>query len=103
MSVAKRVGAVAWHGSKVRDARSYWRPLLPLPCCRCGKPVMASPESGWHVDHFPIPREMGGKETRPAHAHCDSSAGGKRGAQITNARKQAPRMLSERERGIRGI
>ena len=93
-----------WTGWQSTKARRYWQPRLPLPCCRCGRPVM--PDSQWQVDHWPIPREFGGTETWPAHSLCNMSAGGKRGAEITNARKleakQLERMPSERERRIRG-
>lgn len=76
-----------WSGSKVRKARAYWRARLPVPCCRCGRPVTVAMR--WQVDHWPISREQGGTETWPAHATCNLSAGGKRGAEITNARRAA--------------
>lgn len=94
------MSTTTWSGAKVRRARAYWRARLPLPCCRCGKPVLPTPETGWHVDHYPIPRELGGTRTWPAHSGCNTSDGGKRGAAITNARRARPRVLSERERGI---
>lgn len=98
-----------WNGNAVRKHRAYWRPLLPQPCCRCGLPVFANPSAkgeGWQVDHWPIPREFGGTETRPAHAHCNLSAGGKRGAQITNERrrKKSTRPNTHEEvNNIRGV
>lgn len=95
--------ATTWSGTKVRRARAYWRPRLPLPCRRCGKPVLATPESGWHVGHI-IDRALGGTDHLsnqwPEHNGCNTSAGGKIGARITNARRARPRILSERERGI---
>lgn len=36
-------------GYRSRDARKYWAARLPLPCLRCGKPVL--PEHKWDVDH----------------------------------------------------
>lgn len=96
-----------WHGTDVRKARAYWKPRLPVPCCRCQRPVIPDPrqpDDGWNVDHWPIPRELGGTQTWPAHRLCNLSAGGKRGAQITNARradKPANNMRPERERRIR--
>lgn len=101
-----------WGGAQVRKARAMWRPRLPLPCCRCTLPVVPDPSKpgeGWQVDHWPIPFELGGTETWPAHARCNTSAGGKRGAQITNAkRKQRKRSEpirrgDERMRNIRGV
>lgn len=94
-----------WSGDLVRAARAKWRPRLPQPCCRCGKPVLADPETGWQVDHWPVPREAGGKDTWPAHARCNEAAGGRRGAQITNSRrvKTEKRQARSRGRNIRGI
>ena len=67
----------------------HWAAKLPVPCCRCHRPV--TPDQAWHVDHWPIPREFGGRDTWPAHAWCNMSAGGKRGAEIVNARRaEAP-------------
>lgn len=90
------------------SARAQWRPRLPVPCCRCGKPVVPNPQlphDGWQVDHWPVPREQGGTETWPAHSLCNLSAGGKRGAAITNSRKPAviKRLNGKKDRGIRGI
>lgn len=102
--------STAWHGADVRRERARWKPRLPVPCCRCWKPVIpnpALPHDGWDVDHWPIPREQGGTETWPAHSSCNLSAGGRRGAEITNTRRsqaapaQGARMRPERERRIR--
>ena len=98
---------MSWSGSEVRAARAYWSARMPWPCCRCGRLIVPDPaarHSGWQVDHWPIPREAGGTETQPAHARCNESAGGKRGAQITNGRRRrAARWASEVGRNIRGI
>lgn len=98
-----------WGGAEAKKARDYWAPRLPVPCCRCGLPVIPDPSKkgdGWQPDHFPIPREFGGTETWPAHMFCNLSAGGKRGAQLTNERKnvqvRTPR-TSERINNIRGV
>ena len=101
-----------WGGREAQRARDQWRPAVTsgaVLCCRCGKPIRPDPAKrghGWQVDHWPIPREFGGTETWPAHSLCNMSAGGRRGAEITNARKleakQLERMPSERERRIRG-
>lgn len=83
--------------------------MLPAPCCRCGKPVVPRPGlrgDGWEPDHWPIPREQGGTQVWPAHADCNQRAGGRRGAQITNARRaeQTGRSLhTDRARNIRGV
>lgn len=98
---------VKWSGAESRKARARWRPQLPLPCCRCNQPIIpdpALPHEGWDVDHWPVPREQGGTQTWPAHSRCNTSAGGKRGAEIVNARRAdrpTPTMPPERDRGIR--
>lgn len=101
-----------WAGRDVTRARADWRPRLPVPCCRCGKSVTPDPRlphEGWQVDHYPVPRELGGTQTWPSHSTCNLSAGGKRGAHITNTRRAATttttpgRMAPERDRGIRGL
>lgn len=101
-----------WGGSEARRLRALWRPRLPVPCCRCGRPVVPVDGvrgEGWQVDHYPIPREMGGTETWPAHATCNMAAGGRRGAQLTNAKKRSRkadesiRSGDERIRNIRGV
>lgn len=79
-----------WNGSDVRRERAQWRKRLPLPCCRCGWLIVEDPSQksgGWQVDHYPISRELGGTQTWPAHSRCNMSAGGKRGAEITNAKR----------------
>ena len=101
-----------WGGREAMNARAAWLPRVlagGIACCRCGRPIVHRPEikgGGWDVDHYPIPRELGGTQTWPAHANaCNRAAGGRRGAQITNARrtKTVQRLDSERSRGIRGI
>lgn len=97
-----------WGGQQSTTARAAWAPRLPLPCCRCGKPVIpnpALPHDGWEVDHWPTPYEHGGRDTWPAHTDCNRSAGGRRGAQITNAQRTtttSTRMPDEPTRRIRG-
>ena len=103
---------MGWSGRKVTAARAHWRPLLPLPCRRCGKPVLPDPDSGWQVGHV-IDRWAGGTDsldnTWPEHALCNTRAGGKVGARITNARRAPAQrvpgetMRPERGRGIRGV
>ena len=96
-----------WAGRTVTSARDYWRPRLPLPCWRCGRPVLPDPESGWHVGHI-VDRALGGAHGLanqwPEHKRCNLSAGGRAGAAKTNARRPvvAQRVERERDRGIRG-
>lgn len=82
------MSGTGWSGYTVTKARAHWAARLPLPCFQCGKPVL--PGQSWHVDHM-TPREFGGslgiENTWPSHARCNTSAGGKRRAAITNAAK----------------
>ena len=99
-----------WAGRKVQEARDYWMKRLPVPCAKCGRPVLHDPSKragGWNVGHQ-IDRWMGGPDelsnTWPEHAHCNMSAGGRVGAAMTN-RNRTPAtvtMLPERTRRIRG-
>lgn len=79
-----------WAGRQVTTARAYWAARLPLPCYRCGKPVLAGQR--WQVEHI-IDRTLGGshgvENQWVSHARENMSAGGKRGAAITNAAKAA--------------
>ncbi len=79
--------------------RALIQPQLPLPCARCGHPVL--PTDKWHVGHI-VGAEDGGQpvysNVRPEHARCSNQSGGRRGAQITNARRRAQ---SNRSKGIR--
>lgn len=74
-------------------------PLLPLPCIQCGRPV--TKDQTWHVGHR-LGAASGGKPTPqnvgPAHAKCNLRDGGRVGARITNARRNASRI---REKDIR--
>ncbi len=97
-----------WSGRRVTSARAYWRPRLPLPCRRCGRPVRHDTTKrygGWHVGHI-VDRAMGGSDSTtnqwPEHDGCNMSAGGKIGAAITNARRAQPRIDDARARGLRG-
>lgn len=103
------MSSTRWGGSEARKARAFWAPRLPVPCCRCGRLVIPDPAmkgDGWQPDHWPIPREFGGTETWPAHARCNLSAGGKRGAEIVNAKRMQRNRIpksSERINNIRGV
>lgn len=80
------------HATQLRAARAHFAPLLPLPCARCRRLVWDS--DAWDVGHR-IPAEAGGDasiaNTWPEHRRCNRSAGGRRGAQLTNARRAARR------------
>ena len=97
----------AWGGHASRQARAICAALVTsgAACCRCRRPIL--PGQAWHADHWPIPREQGGTQVSPAPARCNTSAGGKRGAELTNQRRQpVPVPVSgpaERDRGIRGV
>lgn len=63
---------------------------LPRPCIECGRPV--TKDDRWHVGHIRA-ASLGGKatpsNTGPAHAACNLRSGGKMGARVVNARRQA--------------
>lgn len=100
-----------WSGHASRSERARWSPTVNAGgavCCRCGKPIVPDPRlrgNGWEPDHWPIPREFGGVETRPAHSKCNQSEGGKRGAQLTNAKRRARRGSTGAipNRNVRGV
>lgn len=68
---------------------------LPLPCIRCGRPVLPDPpglaRTRWHVGHIQD-AARGGRPTRantgPIHARCNLESGGKLGAAISH--RQTP-------------
>lgn len=77
-----------WAGKLSADARAIVRAMLPGPCWRCGKHL--DPESAdWTAGHI-IDRMDGGDNgagnLAPECKHCNYSAGGRRGAAITNLR-----------------
>lgn len=83
-----------WGGSASVKARAKCRAMLPHPCRRCGGLITREdPESTWHAGHE-TDRAAGGTETgiEPEHATCNTSAGGKAGAAITNSRWAKPTM-----------
>ncbi len=103
----------SWSGNTSRRERARWAPIVNAGgavCCRCGRLIVPNPQlrgDGWQPDHWPIPRELGGTETLPAHSRCNESAGGKRGAQLTNAKRRAERRRAAPpylpNRNIRGV
>ena len=92
-----------WGGSKSTAARAVVRRMLPAACWRCGKMITRDdPESSWHAGHV-TDRAAGGVDDSsnymPECAGCNTSAGGKVGAAITNAKRGAgkpPTMARER-------
>lgn len=93
-----------WSGSLSRRERAKHAPAIRAGiavCCRCGLPIL--PGTPWQADHYPVPLEFGGTQTQPAHTRCNTSAGGKRGAQLTNAKRAAKTTASKRARNIRGL
>jgi len=98
--VSRHHRAQKWstHSPKLR---ALIQPQLPLPCARCGKPVM--PTDKWHVGHIQDAEHGGApvySNVRPEHARCSNRSGGKRAAQIVNARR---RNQSNTSKGIRDL
>lgn len=87
------------HTSATHTLRPEIQARLPLPCIECGRPV--HPDQKWHVAHL-TPAAKGGRTTRAntgaAHALCNLRAGGKLGAQRTNANRRNRHDITE---GIR--
>lgn len=90
-----------WGGRTSERARAHCRTLLPAPCQRgCGRIITPDdPEDTWHAGHI-IDRADGSgddpTDTAPECARCNTSAGGKRGAAIVNARRAAEDAARER-------
>ena len=95
MSRHHRAQKWSTHSPKLR---AQIQPQLPLPCGRCGRPVM--PTDKWDVGLIRS-AEAGGQpvlsNVRPEHRKCSRKSGGKRGAQLTNARR---RRASNSSKGI---
>lgn len=89
-----------WGGGASRKARAVCRAMLPWACKGCGGMITAeTPESEWHAGHRED-RGQGGADQinnyEPEHARCNTSAGGKLGAAITNGRKVSVDWARER-------
>lgn len=84
-----------WGGNDSRKARAHCAPLVAsgVACFRCRKPIL--PGQDWDPDHI-LDRAHGGTDDPsnlwPSHRRCNQSAGGKAGAAITNAKRNANRM-----------
>lgn len=87
-----------WGGHASTKARAHCRTMLPGPCSRCGE--LVTDEMDWHADHIER-RGEGGADSpanfAPAHAHCNTSDGGRIGAAITNGVRVTPATI-QRER-----
>jgi hypothetical protein len=94
-----RVVAAKWGGRTATRARARCRAMLPWVCRKCGGEILPTdPESSWHAGHRED-RVAGGTEDgiEPEHAHCNTSAGGRIGAAMTNAQRGKQPMHIERE------
>lgn len=79
-----------------RKYRAQIAPLLPLPCVqpRCKLGGIVNPSDTWDVAHL---HDLAADPTQipdrnavgPAHAACNRSDGGKRGAAMTNRARAA--------------
>lgn len=91
MALRKRSTAERGYGHQHRLYRENLRPLVEsgrAVCNRCGLPVDPLRDE-WHVDHADDRR---GYQRNPiAHASCNMSAGGRKGAARTNATRVAAR------------
>lgn len=95
-----RIVQAKWGGRQSTKARALCRAMLPHACRRCGNPILPTdPESSWHAGHRED-RAAGGTEDgiEPEHAKCNTSAGGKLGASITNSQRATKPTHIERER-----
>lgn len=85
-----------WGGSRSTEARKRVRAMLPAPCRSCGIIITAEdPESTWHAGHDVdrVETEALGlpeAEVFPEHAKCNTSAGGRIGAAMTNNQTSGP-------------
>lgn len=85
-----------WGGRASTNARAQVKTMLPAPCTRCGG--LVTEDMDWHADHI-TERTFGGGgggNLGPAHAGCNTAAGGKIGAAITNSRRITPDVIRER-------
>jgi hypothetical protein len=81
------------YGAAHKAERERWRPMVEAGravCCRCGRPIR--PWDVWHLDHTADRRGYAG----PAHAWCNTSAGGRLGAAVTNAKRRRRRRKARR-------
>ena len=83
------------YGADHQRLRATWAQKIAngaKPTCpRCGFPVM--PKDEWHLDH----NDDGITYRGPAHAFCNTSAGGKRAHALTRRRKAPQNRRASRE------
>jgi hypothetical protein len=91
--------AKRWGGARSAKARAVVKRMLPAACTRCGG--LVTDEMEWHADHIQE-RSTGGQDSPdnygPAHAHCNTSAGGRIGAAITNGTRVTPAPITREKR-----
>lgn len=78
------------NGRPWRTLRASFAARLPLPCARCGLPVL--PGSRWHLGHR-VDRVNGGTHEHgvwPEHERCSTSAGGRTGTARRQGRGAYP-------------
>lgn len=97
---AAGTGKSKWGGAASRKARALCRAMLPAACWRCGRLITREmPESEWHAGHLED-RAQGGADSggnyAPECTGCNTSAGGKLGAAITNGKRVAVDWTRER-------
>lgn len=86
-----------WGGHASTKARAIVRRMLPAGCVRCGG--LVTDEMEWHADHIQERNDNGTNDPNnfgPAHAHCNTSHGGRIGAAITNGVRVTPGVTRER-------
>jgi hypothetical protein len=72
------------YGTHHRALRERWKPIVAAGlavCARCGRPIM--PGTPWDLGHVDDDKS---RYRGPEHRSCNRKAGGKQGAEITNAR-----------------
>lgn len=81
---------MSWTSGDSARWRAYFRPLLPLPCGKCGRPV--TDEMRWHVGHRQARAEGGGNVVDnlwPEHGTCNERDGQRLGQKRLAARRRA--------------
>lgn len=82
-----------WGGRRVMKLRQQLAQLLPVPCARCGKPVL--PGMKWDLGHVvEIDRDPEGmwdpSLIRIEHAHCNRAAGARYSNRKRAGRRRIP-------------
>lgn len=72
------------YGRAHQALRAKWEPKVEtgvVDCARCGEPI--APDAEWHLGHTDDRTGYQG----PEHARCNTQAGGRNGAAVTNAKR----------------